>query len=149
MIQIDLSVPPHHNTTPPHTILKKQFGTWEEARKWVRSMDFKTGGLEWFYNNPSNEYVQVEVELKEITGKDYTTAVLAIEGNENRFDPDDPRDHLRYIREWAAARLTHNLGDPSTKETHEMAILACNLIDQYLKAEPLGDGESRMIHIYG
>lgn len=150
MIHIDLSVPPYSTVSPPHTILKKQFTTWDEARKWVDSMNFKTGSsMDWFYDNPNNEYVQVEVELKEVTGKDYTHAVMSIEGNEDHFDADDPRDHLKYIKGWAQARLTDPLNDPSSRESHEAAIMACNLLEQYLKVDPYNDGEGRLVHIYG
>jgi hypothetical protein len=85
MIHIDLSVPPHYRADPPHVILEKKFQTWKGAYAWMSNMGFKTDvSLDWFYNNPLNEYVGVELELKEITGKAYTSAVLSIEGNEDQ-----------------------------------------------------------------
>lgn len=83
MIHIELSVPPHFRANPPHVILKQEFKTWEEAYKWMRDMNFQTDSMDWFYNNPKNEYVGVEVEVREITGKNYTSACLSIEGNED------------------------------------------------------------------
>lgn len=151
MTHIDLSVPPHSQVSPAHVILKKKFTTWKDAREWFDSMGFKTGtSMDWFYNNPNNEYVGVEVELKEVTGTEYTNAVLCFEGKEEEeIDPDDPRDHLRYIKAWAAARITDPLGDPTPWQHHAMVVAACDIIKRYLNEDPRGDHEDRATHIYG
>lgn len=150
MIHIDLSVPSHNRDSPPQIFLKKKFETWAQAREWVQSMGFRTGSsMDWFYHNPNNEYVGVEVELQEIGGTEWTNVVMSVEGNEDRFDPDDPRDHLKTIRQWAEARTTNPLGDPAPVIRHHRAIWACQSLERYLTERPNDEAEPRMVHIYG
>jgi hypothetical protein len=72
-------------TTPPHIVLKREFTTWDEAQHFVMDiLDLRpTSTFESIFNNPENQYVQVEVELMDQTEFLYTQAVLAIEGNED------------------------------------------------------------------
>jgi hypothetical protein len=153
MIHIDLSVAPHHRASPPHVILKKQFDKWEDALEWCQSMGFKTDSpIEDILINPSNEYAQVELGVMEATGQNYTEACLSIEGNEERPEParGNPIPELLYVRGWAEARIENSLGDLSPTSTHQSALIACDLIIDYLKARPAGPGtEMRLVHIYG
>lgn len=58
-------------------------------------------------------------------------------------------DQLELVRDWAEARLANTLGDPSPAAHHRAAIAAADLLRAYLDAEPLGDGDTREVHIYG
>lgn len=90
MIHVDLSVDPHHKVRPPHTILEKVFETWDEVIAFLNPLGFNFMSqdksdqifpmlLEF---KKANEYVQVEIELKDVTGTTYTAACLSIEGRE-------------------------------------------------------------------
>jgi hypothetical protein len=99
MIQIEISVDPHYRDTtydtssipwvltgpPPHVIISRDFQTWDETKKFIETIldpsQFEPG-FESVWNNPNNEYVQVEISLLERTGTVYTKASLSIEGRE-------------------------------------------------------------------
>lgn len=84
MIHVELSVAPRHRVEPPHTIIDKEFERWHQVRGFVNSLGLNTDSksLETVCNNPNNEYVQVELEVLEVTGQAYTSACLSIEGQE-------------------------------------------------------------------
>jgi len=84
---------------PPHVIIEKNFETWRAAYAWVSAMDLKSDSgslddllLELMWDSARgkpNQYVQVEIELLERTGTEYTCACIAIEGDEEgRPQPD-------------------------------------------------------------
>lgn len=92
MIHIDLSVYPHHRAHPPHVIAQWHVPTWAEARDFIKVLGLKIdsdAAME-VCDNPTNEYVGVELEVLELTGTTYTAACLSIEGNE---ETNDPRNH--------------------------------------------------------
>lgn len=119
MIHIDLSVEPHSkNVTwseddplvpasyskPPHYIFQKEFETADEAQSFLHllSLNDKDHSIAMSVVEAAGqgEYVGVEVEVRESTGKEYTKACLSIEG---RQDPnwelimDETRRAMIYI----------------------------------------------------
>ncbi len=60
----------------------------------------------------------------------------------------DPLWHLKYIKDWAEARLSDSLGDPSHPDVHFEACEAAKYLIDYLNATPNGT-ETRITHIYG
>jgi len=106
IIHIELSIEPHYSevrykpwdrenephpsfelqpgSPPPHVILKREYETWDEAQHFVMDiLDLRpTKDFESVFDNPENEYVQVEIELMDQTETLYTKACLSIEGNE-------------------------------------------------------------------
>jgi hypothetical protein len=99
MIHAELSIEPHHKearyenfklapgSPPPHVISKMEFYTWAQLHDWWDSCGFVADGMEAFWDNPQNDYVGVEIELKDVTNTLWTKACLAVEGNET-VDPD-------------------------------------------------------------
>lgn len=86
MIHVEISVEPHHHVTPPHVITQQEFHTVQGALDWYSSLGLQTDSrtAEDVINAAKGEYVQVELELLEVTGREYTNATLAIEGKEGQ-----------------------------------------------------------------
>lgn len=98
MIHTEISIAPHYKNcrwveplkfdpeTPPHVIFSHKFSTWKETREFLTgTLKLKTDSqsLEALIDeNTENEYVQVEIDLLDQTGRVYTDAILSIEGNE-------------------------------------------------------------------
>jgi hypothetical protein len=97
MLSFELSVPPHYkevqyvtdsffrtkpNSPPPHVILKKSFLKVDEAIAFLSYLDFKTDSnvLEDVVRAASTEWVDAEIEVLEVTGQQYTIAVIHVEG---------------------------------------------------------------------
>lgn len=97
-IHIELSVAPHSRncvfddvtlqlvpgSPPPHIIAEWTFNSWSAAQDWHAAHGFKTDSdyIADVLDNPTNEYVDTEHEVLDITGTIYTDACISIEGNE-------------------------------------------------------------------
>lgn len=112
MIHVELSVAPHAKncqfdgvtlkpgSPPPHTIIHRQFSQWDEVRRFVAELGLKVDGLDFVCCNPNNEYVQVELEVKEVTGQEYTAACLSIEGRAEETLWDEARRVAHLLDAW-------------------------------------------------
>lgn len=99
VIHIQLSVEPHFkdctygpcgvgltaNSPPPSVIAEWTFDSWSDARAWHASHGFKTDSdsIADILDNPTNEYVDTEHEVLDVTGTIYTNACISIEGQED------------------------------------------------------------------
>lgn len=109
MISVTLSVDPHYKVRPPHVIMDKVFETWDEVIAFTNPLGFNfmaKGGDNIFpmllAMKEENEYVQVEIELMDVTGTVYTAACLSIEGKEE----DRPSSGEVYIlTTWSAGKI--------------------------------------------
>jgi hypothetical protein len=98
-IHIDLSVDPHSKhcifgadlkptpeSRPPHKLFEREFHTADEAFKFIAALGLNQEDFETAYSVIDaarlGEYVGVELELKELTATEYTSACLMIEGRQ-------------------------------------------------------------------
>lgn len=89
-ITIELSVPSHYRDSPekrPAVILRREFETVENAYDYATGLGLKTDSdsLLDVITAAKDEYVQVEIEVLEVTGHDYTQAIISVEGRESKI----------------------------------------------------------------
>jgi hypothetical protein len=102
MIHIEISTEPHYkevvwskddplsptpDSPPPHVFIKREFATQDEAKQYIDRLGISphsSDQAQQVLNAPSDEYVQVEIELMDLTDTLYTKAALSIEGQEEQ-----------------------------------------------------------------
>lgn len=110
MITVQLSVDPHYKARPPHVLFEKHFETWAQTKKFLLPLglvyESSFGDLHKLLHDfeHDNEYVGVELELKEQTGTSYTSAVLSIEGRE---EPRRSSGEVYILTTWYAGKIVN------------------------------------------